>query len=508
MNRNGNSVNMNTRKESKIQKNILSGFCGQFLAIVLGIIVPRFFITSYGSDVNGLLSTISQIFAYMALLEAGIGQAAKNLFYKPFQEKDKDGISEIASVAKTYFRRFTLIYGVGVVVLSFLLPTILKTNVDITTIALMVLFEGMSGVVSFYFIQTPSIIIDVDGKNYINNSINLINKIVAYVVKIIMAVLGLNIVLLQFVFFLVTVAKVIIYQAYFRKHYDWIKFKKTGKDIKLKDRNSYILTEICWTIFSSTDMIVLSTFVSTQLSSVYGIYNMIFANISLLINAVYSSISYLLGYSYHESLDKYKKVHDSFNSIFIGLITILMSVCYVLTIPFVTLYTRGVTDVNYIYTSLPVMFCLIQLISWSRYISGNLTGIAGYAKQTSYISLVEAILNLSLSIILVSRFGIVGVTLATVIALPIKVIWCTYIADKKVMKRSYWKSISIIGVNFLFFFGVVILSRIYQPTISSYGQFFMWGLILTIVFGVAGMGLNFLVNKECWQVVRRYILKR
>ena len=499
---------MRNEKKSDIIKNVITGFGGQLIAISLGFIVPRYFITGYGSDINGLISTISQVFTYMALLEAGIGQSARNLLYKPFQEKDEKKTSEIASIAKTYFRKFTFIYGVGVLILAAFLPAVLKSNVDSITIYLLVFFEGMSGVVSFYFIQTPSIIIDVDGKNYINNSINLINKIVAYVVKIIMAVLGLNIVLLQFVFFLVTVAKVIIYQAYFRKHYDWIKFKKTGKDIKLKDRNSYILTEICWTIFSSTDMIVLSTFLSTQLSSVYGIYNMIFANTSLLINAVYSSISYLLGYSYHESLDKYKKVHDSFNSILIGLITILMSVCYVLTIPFVTLYTRGVTDVNYIYTSLPIMFCLIQLISWSRYVSGNLTGIAGYAKQTSYISLIEAVLNLSLSIILVHKLGIVGVTLATVIALPIKVIWCTYVADKKVMKRSYWNSISIIGVNFLFFFGVVILSRIYQPTIISYGQFFMWGLILTIVFGVAGMGLNFLVNKDCWQVIRRYILKR
>lgn len=69
--------------------------------------------------------------------------------------------------------------------------------------------------------------------------------------------------------------------------------------------------------------------------------------------------------------------------------------------------------------------------------SGNLTGLAGYAKQTSFVSLIEAIVNLSLSIIFVYRFGIVGVTLATVIALPVKVIWCTYVADKKVMKRSY-----------------------------------------------------------------------
>lgn len=499
---------MKSLVNSKLYKNIVSGFGGQLVAIILGIIVPRFFIISYGSDVNGLLSTVSQIFTYLALLEAGIGQAARNLLYKPFQEKDKDGISEIASIAKAYFGRFTLIYGAGVVALALILPLVLKTNVDVSTIVLIVLFEGLSGVISFYFIQTPSIIIGVDGKNYINNSINLINKIAGYAVKILMAALGLNIVLLQFVYFIVTVAKVIFYQIYFKTNYGWIEFKKTGKDIKLKDRNSYILTEICWTIFSSTDMIVLSTFISTQLSSVYGIYNMIFANISMLVNAVFSSINYLLGYSYHESLDKYAKVHDSFNSIFIGLITILMSVCYVLTIPFVTLYTHGVTDVNYIYTSLPLMFCLIQLISWSRYTSGQLTGIAGYAKQTSYISLVEAIINLSLSIILVHKFGIVGVTLATVIALPIKVIWCTYVADKKVMKRSYWKSVSIIGVNFLFFFGVVFLSRFYQPTISSYGQFFMWGIILTIVFGTVGMGLNFLVNKDCWQVVRRYILKR
>ena len=154
------------------------------------------------------------------------------------------------------------------------------------------------------------------------------------------------------------------------------------------------------------------------------------------------------------------------------------------------------------------MFCLIQLISCSRYTSGQLTGIAGYAKQTSYISLIEAIMNLSLSIIFVHKFGIVGVTLATVIALPVKVIWCTYIADRKVMKRSYWKSISIIGVNFLFFFGVVFLLRFYQPTINSYGQFFIWGLILTAVFGIVGIGLNFLVNKDCWRVIRRYIIKR
>ena len=75
-------------KKSKLLKNVITGFGGQFIAIILGLIVPRLFITSYGSDINGLLGTITQIFTYMALMEAGIGQAARNELYMPIAQKD------------------------------------------------------------------------------------------------------------------------------------------------------------------------------------------------------------------------------------------------------------------------------------------------------------------------------------------------------------------------------------------------------------------------------------
>lgn len=480
--------------KSKLFKNVITGFGGQLIAIILGLIVPRFFIMSYGSDVNGLLSTITQIFTYMALLEAGIGQAAKNLLYKPFQEKNKEGVSEIASIAKSYFRRFTLIYGVGVIAIALILPLVLKTNVDSVTIALIVLFEGMSGVVSFYFIQTPSIIIGVDGRSYVNNYITLLNKIVGYAVKIVMAVLGLNIVLLQFVFFLVTVAKVFFYQIYFKKHYSWIKFKNTSKDIKLKDRNSYIIIEITSTVFNSTDMIILSVFVSTQLSSVYGIYNMVFSNLTLLLNSVYFSVVYLLGYSYHDSKEKYIHLHDTFNSVFLGTITILMMVCYFLTIPFVSLYTKGVTDTNYIYTSLPLLFCLVQMLSWSRFVGGNLIGVAGRVKKAVWVNVLEAVINLTCSVIFVQKFGIVGVLFATVIALLPKVIYCNYVGDRIILKRSCWNTIKILGTNFILFFAVVLIKPYIHIEVNSYLSFAVYGIGLSVLFTVIVMAVNSLLN--------------
>ena len=117
-------------RDKKIKRNILTGFVGQLIVIIIGFIVPRILITNYGSDTNGLLSTIAQIFTYMALLEAGIGQSAKNLLYKPFKDNDRDNISEVISIAKAYYRKFTIIYGVGVIILSLFLPYALKTNIQ------------------------------------------------------------------------------------------------------------------------------------------------------------------------------------------------------------------------------------------------------------------------------------------------------------------------------------------------------------------------------------------
>lgn len=491
-----------------ISKNIIVSFGGQFVIIVLGLVIPRIFIKSYGSDVNGLLSTITQIFTYMALLEAGIGQAARNALYKPFAQQDRDGINIIVSVAKSYYRKFTSFYGMGVLCLAIGLPFILKTNVNFGTIFWIVIFEGMSGVISFYFIETPSAVLQVDGKSYINNSFNLVNRIIGYFVKIIMAANGYSIIILQFAYFIITIAKVFAYQTYFRKHYSWIEFKKSSGQEKLKDRNSYILTEIAATVFNSTDMIVLSVFLSTQIASVYSIYNMIYSNIHLLLNSVYFSIVYILGNAYHTDIKKYETIHDAFNSIFLGTITVLMSISYLLTIPFVSLYTADVADVEYIYKSLPVMFSLVQILSWSRYVSGNLTGIAGFAKQTSYVSLIEAFTNLFLSIVFVNKFGIVGVLFATVVALPLKVLWCTYIADKKVMHRSFKKSVSIIGANVCFFIIVVIASKFIQAQINTYFKFLVWGIIYSLILGSMGILVNYFANKESWSVIKKYLLKK
>ena len=478
----------------RIVKNVIYGFVGQVFILFLGIIIPRVLIVSYGSDTNGLLSTITQIFTYMALLEAGIASAAKNALYDPVSRNNKQEISRVISIARNYYHRVTLVYGIAVLLMAIVLPYIIKTDIDKVTILLIVLFQGMSGVIGFYFTQTYSIILSTDGKGYVNNVVNVCEKSLNYGIKIVLAYLGVNIVLFQFFSFLFSIIKVVFYSFYMKRAYYWIDYNIDDGEGKLADRNSYVVNELAWTVFSSTDMIILSAFVSTKMSSVYNIYNMVFSAVNVLFNAVYFNLSYVLGQTYHRNKNKYEKVHDMFISVFVGGTTITISTIYLLLIPFIELYTNDVEDVNYIYSNLPILFCLIQILSWSRYVQGNLTGLAGYAKQTSYISLAEAFINFFLSLFLVQKYSIFGVLIATVVALPLKVLYTTYISDKKIIHRSLFCSIKILGVNYLLFLGAVLIGRYIVFNINSYLSLLSNGIVVFCVIFVIGFLLNMIVN--------------
>ena len=487
--------------------NTVVSILSQIIILSLGLIVPRVIIVNYGSDTNGLTSTITQVFTYVALLEAGIGQTTRNALF-PYingDKKDKSNISIVMSASKTYYRRTTFIYGAVVLLLAFLLPFVIKSNVSKSAIFFVVLFEGLTGVVSFYFIHYWSMLLAADGKSYVTNNIELFSKTLCYIVKIVLALNSISIVYIQAGYFLVSSLKLLLYRRYVKKHYSWIESQKVEPKAILKDRNSYVVSEIAWTVFSSTDMILLSICCSTVESSVYYVYSMVFVALNSLLNAVYQALLYNLGQNYHNDLQKYNRIHDIYNSVFMGSMTALMSTTYVMILPFVSLYTKGITDVQYIYKELPIMFCLIQLFSWSRYVSGNLSGIAGYAKKVSRVSLIEALINIVVSLIFVRFFGVFGVLVGTVFALPLKAIYLNLLADKVILKRSPVNTIKILSVNFIIFLLFVIANDFIVLPVNSYISFILFGFIVFVISVILCVVLNALANRDLYSLLSKSI---
>jgi O-antigen/teichoic acid export membrane protein len=227
----------------------------------------------------------------------------------------------------------------------------------------------------------------------------------------------------------------------------------------------------------------------------------------LLLNTVFASVSYIQGQKFHENKEEYKIIHDTLNIVFIAAMTVLVSVSEMLAIPFVKLYTRDVYDVNYIYPILPILFGYVQILSWCRIITGNLTGIAGYAKKVSRISMVEAISNVVLSLILVNSFGIVGVLFATVISLPLKIVYCAYVSDKKILERSFLKTFKIFLSNIVLYTVIVYFSVNFTLSINSYLEFILKGavvfVICSLVVGLVNMVMNINNIKQALILMRK-----
>ena len=99
----------------KATKNIFSSLLLQVVTIICGFIVPKLIIGQYGSNVNGLIVSITQFLAYITLLEAGFGPVVKAILYKPIANKNKKEIENILKASEKFFKRISLIFIIYII---------------------------------------------------------------------------------------------------------------------------------------------------------------------------------------------------------------------------------------------------------------------------------------------------------------------------------------------------------------------------------------------------------
>ena len=78
--------------KNKLRLNNVSTLLYQIISVVIGLFLPRLFLTAYGSDVNGLVSSITQMLSVITLLDFGVGAVVQSSLYKPLAQKDYKSI--------------------------------------------------------------------------------------------------------------------------------------------------------------------------------------------------------------------------------------------------------------------------------------------------------------------------------------------------------------------------------------------------------------------------------
>ena len=104
-------------RTKKLKLNAVVGLVKQLITVICGFVLPRFILQSYGSDVNGLLSSVAQFLGFIGFLDMGIGPVIQSNLYKPLAEKNDVEISKILRSCTKFFRTLAKIFAVYIVVL-------------------------------------------------------------------------------------------------------------------------------------------------------------------------------------------------------------------------------------------------------------------------------------------------------------------------------------------------------------------------------------------------------
>ena len=158
--------------------NMVISLISQFLFLILSIIFPRLIILVFGSEVNGLTSSINQILNIINLLQAGVVGASIYDMYKPIAEKDDKLLAKIFYSSKKYFSKLSTIFLIsGIVIIPFFL---LNSNNSISFIEmfLSVVILTLNGALIFKYVSSYDIIISAHQRKMGSVTHFLIEKII------------------------------------------------------------------------------------------------------------------------------------------------------------------------------------------------------------------------------------------------------------------------------------------------------------------------------------------
>ena len=97
-------------RRNKLYLNTITALFNQVVVLICGFILPKYILSYFGSDINGLVTSITRFLSVIAFLELGIGPVIQSNLYKPLADKDTDTISKIVVSAERFYRRIAYIF--------------------------------------------------------------------------------------------------------------------------------------------------------------------------------------------------------------------------------------------------------------------------------------------------------------------------------------------------------------------------------------------------------------
>lgn len=453
---------MTNRKRSLY--NLLSATVGQLLAIAIGFLLPKLIMENFGSATNGLISSINQLLVYLGLFEAGVGAVTMQALYGHVARKNWGGINGVLSATHIYYRRASVYYLAGLVGLAVVYPLLVAVDLSWLSVFLVIIFCGLANVVSFYVQGKYVLFLRAEGKSYIISNLGTLIAVLAGLSKAGLILLGFDVVTVLAVAFVIHLIQVVYITRYIKRNYPSLSVAEQPDFEAISQKNYMLIHQISGLIFQNTDVLILTMVSGLKVVSVYSIYKLVMSQLSHLVFIVQNSFDFVLGQTYQTDKQKYGRWINVFESYLSAAAFAVYAVVFFVLYAFVGLYTGGVTDIRYADHLLVLLFVVIELLTVMRTPMLQTINYAGHFKLTTPQTIIETVINLTVSLLAVSRFGMYGVLAGTVAALLYRTNDIILYANKKLLERSALRTYLIHALNIAMFVGLqFVFGRVLGP---------------------------------------------
>lgn len=488
--------------------NSISPLIYQVITIICGFILPRLILSHFGTEINGLVNSISQFLGVISFLELGVGAVVQSSLYKPLADNDNINVSKVIASADKFFRKLGYILAIYVGVMLFYYPYLVKQSFGFMFTATLILAISIRSFAQYFFGIVNRLLLMADQKAYIQYIAQtvaiIINTIACYVLIAfdcsVQVVYGMT----SLIFFLQPYA----IHLYIKKYYALD--RKVHYDVEpIKQKWNGVAQHVAAVILSGSDTVVLTIFSTLANVSIYAIYFLPMSGARLVIMSMISGIEALIGNLWaKQDLKELRKVFAWTEWLIHTGTTLIFTLTAVLIVPFVQAYTHGVSDANYIQPLFGILLVAANSGHCLRLPYNIMILAAGHYKQTQHNYIIAAVINIVISIIGVKQFGLIGVTLGTMAAMVYQTVWMAWYNSKNFIQwpmRNFFKQMAVNVVSALSIFTV-------NGYFNMTGVSYLGWVVLAIKATVCGVFVVFLINyifyKEFVLKITDKIMKR
>ena len=482
-------------------KNMAANLFLQIVVFISGIILPRFILQAYGSSINGMITSVNQFLTYLGLAEAGVATASVVALYTPLALGRKDEVNSILSAARKFYNRSGVLFLSLTAVLVFIYPFFISGQLDNSLVRWMIVVLAGSTLVDYFFLGKYRVLLMANQEGYVVALIQSVGTVANMVVSIGLIYAGASVLAVKAVATGVYVLRLFLVKAYAKKKYPDLDFHAQPAEGALKQKNAALFHQVVTIIVNNTDTTILTICLGSRSLlevSVYGIYMLVVNAVNQLLtsfsNGLTAGFGEVIARREEETL---KKSYSDYEYMFFLIFFVVVACMGVLLIPFISVYTIDMKDVQYVRPVIAVLFTLLVFLQNVRIPGLTIICAAGHYKETRYQAGLEAAINIVVSLALVWSMGMTGVLLGTVCSYGYRSFEIILYTNRHLIPGTAKTAFSRIIRN-LVVTAVLIAAGIWliPQNMTSFINWFIYAVAAVVVSVVLIVGVNYIAEPQ------------